>query len=66
MNTQFENVLNGSEGALRELQPGELADVNGGQVWFGSVVVVEQPLALQSAGRCPTNVPPSVALLFPF
>jgi hypothetical protein len=30
MNARFANMLNDGDGALRELQPSEFADVNGG------------------------------------
>jgi hypothetical protein len=39
VNRQFENVLNDCDGALCELQPGELADVNGGLLIFTSAVL---------------------------
>jgi lactobin A/cerein 7B family class IIb bacteriocin len=49
MNAQFENVLNGGDGTLCEMQPGELADVNGGIVPLIVVAVLVVALICASA-----------------
>jgi hypothetical protein len=56
MNTQFANVLNGGDGALCELQPAELADVNGGGL-IGDVckAVVASGIALPDVKCCPPD-----------